>query len=213
MGASRNLCHRGTRLTLRTGANDDNVLARQKLNIFLRNKIGQITQIAHLLCSRHGALDRATDNGNRPVICLCRLYDGLNTRDITGKTGDGHTPFCSGNSGLQTGFSLGFRFGAAFDHGIGRIAHHGKYAFITNLGQPCAVSIRAKSRCLVKFPIACMQHRAGRAANGKSHRIRDRMSKPDHLHRKTANVQNGARAHFDQRDVMLVAVLCQLAPQ
>ena len=70
MGAGSNLGHGGTWFALRAGADDDDVVAWEQINILFRDKIGKIAQIADFLRGRYGPLDRPAHHGNRPVVRL-----------------------------------------------------------------------------------------------------------------------------------------------
>ena len=210
MGARRDLGHGGTRFALRAGTEDDNILARQKLDIVLGHEIGKIAQIADFLCRRNGAPDGATDNGYGPVVRLRRPDDRLDAGHIAGKTGNGHPALCLGDHLAEPGLGLGLGCGASLDHGVGRIADHGKHALVANLGQTAAVGVRAKTGRFVEFPVSSMQDGAGIASDGERRRIGNGMRHADHFDGESADILDHPGRKLDQRNVMGIAVFGKL---
>ena len=148
------LGERGAGFALRTGEDDDQLLARHRVELVFGKERGDAVEITEL--ARHVAhpQQRAAQHHDLATCGLSSLRDGADAADIGREGGNEHPALRSAdNGGERVGHLLLGRTGALAQCVRG-IADEGEYALFAETSEMLLVRRLAERRCVVDLPVA-----------------------------------------------------------
>ena len=177
----RDAGERGARLALAAGAERQHFVRRQIAVTFNAAEILHALEIAGLARHLHHALHRATDNNDFALCGAGGVRNGAQAADMGGKRRHRDATRRGADQFGESLCHIRFRGRPALAHGIGGIADQRQHPGIAERGQPCRIGRATDDRRRIDLPIAGMDHGAGRRADRKRIRFRDRMRNIDEI--------------------------------
>ena len=171
----------GARLALATGAEQQDLVARQVAKVFDPDRRLNIGQVAGVACRLEDPQKRPTDQGDPAAVGRGSPEDRFDPGNVGGKTGDRHPALLFADQPLQVLADLSFGARIPLNESIRGIADHGQHPLAGETAKRRLVVVGADQRVGVEFPVAGMQDRARACPQDHGVGLRDRMGQGDQL--------------------------------
>ena len=211
VGVVGNAGQGGARLALAAGGDNQHLVPRQAHRSIEINRLGELAQITGRARDLQDAIERAAGDAQLAAGRLRHLAQRLQPRGVGGEGGDHHPALGGGDDLVQSG--LHALFGArclSIEH-IGRIAHQGKHALVTDRAQRLSGGRLAEHGRVVKLPVAGVEHTAIRRVDQQRVAFGNRMRHRHEGDAERAHLEPLARLDDAQRHLVGNALLLQLA--
>ncbi len=190
------------RLTLRTGAQIKDLVRLEPRSLAFADRIGNAGQQADMACGRGDAMHRPADQADLAAAFHRGAHDRVDAGDVGGEAGDGDALFQRLDQLDQFVAHHGFGPGAAFDEDIGRVAHHGQHAGITQGLDALDVHRLTGDRVFVDLPVTSVENGAELGLDRQAVRLGDRMGQGDVVDMEGTDADIAAERHFDQFEIV-----------
>ncbi len=186
---------RAARLALAAGDDDEQIVVGIIVDLVFGDERREVAQIAAFARGRLQVAQAASDEGHGAAGGAGGERRGFDAGDVAREARHGDAPTYPAHQGGEAAADIGLRSGMALDHGVGRIADHGKHALGTEFGERRLVRRRSDQRRGIELPVAGVQNGAVRRPNDQRLRLGDRMGHPEELKVERHQVDRAAGRH------------------